>query len=180
MYHPNKKQFTIGEVLHPKAVERWGESGWMLLNPLLCISLQTIRNRHGRLRLNSKRLGFSERVLRSFECYRPKKGLVGEKALLSQLQKYAASFSAHLRGDAADFDLLDSSIEALHEDIKNNPNVYPFIHFVEVGVNWGHIDVRNQPGITFWDPDDGVVDYIEQLPIPWGMLVPELNGEGTS
>ena len=172
MYHPNKKQISVWELVGPEAHARWGDSAIMLMNPLLCISLQQIRNRHGRLRLNSTKLGFTQRGFRTDKHWKLNKDLEGAKAELDRLQRFAKSRSAHLRGDAQDFDPLDSTVEAVYDDIRNNPDLYPFIHFVETGVSWGHIDVRNQPDITFWDKNTGEVEIVKQKPIEWGLIVP--------
>lgn len=172
MYHPNPDHFQTSELLPPTAVERWGKGAIMIINPLAAISLQQIRNRHGRMRLNSKKYGFTQRGFRTEDMWKPKKNLTGMKAELDRLERFARSRSAHLRGDAFDADMLDTTVEAVIEDIRNNPDLYPFIHFVEVGQNWLHFDVRNQPGITFWHPEDGVVDFVEQKEINWSLIAP--------
>lgn len=175
MYIPNRKQFAISELCPPNAVKRWGDGAIMLMNPLLMLSLAQIRKRHGRLRMNSSRLGFTQRGMRTWHMWTADKGTTGFMAELSRLRKYAESFSSHKRGDAMDFDPLDTTIEAVIEDIRANPDLYPFIHFVEVGVNWVHIDVRNQAGITFWHPKNGVVDFVEQKPIDWSLIAPGID-----
>ena len=172
MYHPNPDNFVISELVPPEEVTRWGEGAIMLINPLAAISLQQIRNRHGRMRLNSKRLNFTQRGFRTEKMWKPKKGLTGMKAELDRLQRFAANRSAHLRGDAFDADMLDTTVEAVIEDIRENPDLYPFIHFVEVGQSWLHFDVRNQSGITFWHPEKGIVDFVEQCEINWSLIAP--------
>lgn len=172
MFHPNKNHFSVSELVPPQEVERWGESALMLLNPLALISLQQIRNRHGRCRLNSRKYGFTQRGFRTHKMWKAKKGLTGMKAELDRLSRFAANRSAHLRGDAFDLDPLDTTVEAIVADIRENPDLYPFIHFVEVDRSWLHFDVRNQPDITFWSPDRGVVEVVKQKPIDWSLIAP--------
>lgn len=166
MYKP--KDFKIQELMPPQELSRFGEPlCWSFLNPMLLVTLQTIRNRHGRLRANSSALGFHQRGFRG-EAFvsQSSGGSVTDKRL-----NFIRSGSSHKRGDAVDCDPLDTSLAAIHNDIKKNPHLYPFLSFVEVDVNWLHIDVRNAPNITFWSPKRGNVEVIKRAEFNWEQFV---------
>lgn len=164
--------FVTKELVPPEEYKRWGDGALMLMSPLLVLTVHTLRKRHGRFIINSTGRDREQSGLRTVEYYRREYPNWTEEQCLKAL---AESRSAHLRGDAADLIPLDTTLEAIHQDIKDNPDVYPFLHFVETGVTWLHVDVRNQPHITFWNVKDGSTEVIRQKPIEWNLLVPELT-----
>lgn len=166
MYKP--EHFTAQELVPPEEYRRWGEGAIMMINPLLCITLDTLRERHGRLVVNSTGRDRQQSGLRTVEFYRREYRKLSRS---QQDKKYTASRSAHIRGDAADCIPLDTTLDKIHADIKANPNLYPFLHFVETDITWLHVDVRNQPDITFWSPKRGVTDVVKQAPVDWAKLV---------
>jgi hypothetical protein len=169
MYHP--EHFSASELVPPEEHARWGAGAIMVINPLLCITLDQLRKRHGRLIVNSSGRDRQQSGLRTVEFYRREYRKLNRS---QQDKKYIASRSAHIRGDAADCIPLDTSLVDIHADIKANPDLYPFLHFVETDITWLHVDVRNQPDITFWSPKRGVVDVVKQQPIEWGKIAPGL------
>lgn len=167
MYIP--EHFSAAELIPPADYAKWGEGGVMMINPLLCLMLDQLRERHGRLVINSTGRDRQQSGLRTVDFYRRE---YRNLTKTQQQVKFSSSRSAHIRGDAADCIPLDTTVAKIHQDIKDNPDLYPFIHFVEDDVSWLHIDVRNQPNITFWSPKRGVTAVIEQTPINWAAIVP--------
>lgn len=174
MYYPKKENFATSELLPPELYNRFGRGGLYLVNPLFCITLQQLRNRFGRIRFNSKRLGLTQRGIRTLRYYldlQKKKG--ADNPLEAAAEAYDRYWGMHKVGGAGDIDFLDVSKESVIDYIKENPDEFPFMSFIEVGISWFHFDVRNQPGITFWTPDDGgkVVEFVEQKQIDWSLIV---------
>lgn len=166
MYKPTN--FSIQELVPPEELTRFGEDlCWSFLDPRMLVTLQTIRNRHGRLRVNSSALNFTQRGLRGEGFVQQSSG----NTQTAKLWSYVRSGSAHKRGQAFDADPLDSTLVAIHNDIRTNPDFYPFLSFVEVDVNWLHCDVRNAENITFWSPRRGVVDVIKRSSFDWSVFV---------
>lgn len=167
MYIP--QHFKTAELIPPTDYQKWGEGGMMMINPLLAISLDQLRKRHGPMIINSTGRNRQQSGLRTIDFYRREYPGISRA---QQDAKFLASRSAHIRGDAADCIPLQTTVAAIHQDIKDNPDLYPFIHFVETDVSWLHIDVRNQPNITFWSPKRGVTHVAKQQPINWGLIAP--------
>lgn len=183
MFYPDKKQFTDSELLPPEILNRFGANGKYLLSPLMLITLQQLRNRFGRIRANSPKLGFYQRMLRTVDYYmdqmkrkHPEKS--GAEIFKLASEAYQRYWGLHKVGAAADIDFLDADREEVIEYIRANPDEFPFISFIEVDITWFHFDVRNQPGITFWSPNDGVIEVIEQAPIDWEKIV-DISGKNT-
>lgn len=166
MYRPN--DFKIHELVPPQELQRFGEDlCWSFLNPLLLVTLQTIRNRHGALLVNSAARGMVQRGFRGEAFVSQTSGAnVSAKRL-----NYIRSGSAHKRGDAIDATPLKTTVAAIHQDFKDHPELYPFLSFVETDVSWLHIDVRNSPNITFWSPKRGVTDVVNRTAFNWEQFI---------
>lgn len=169
MFHPNPNNFKLRELVPQSYIAKYGDSAIRFMNPLLMISLQQIRNRFGRMVINST--ATQQRGLRTLDFFinqeKPKGGNYKQRAL----QLYSDSGSQHKFGNAIDATLLDSTVKQVHDYIAANPDEFPFIHFIECDISWLHIDVRNQPNITFWSPNRGTVKVVKQKPIDWSALV---------
>lgn len=183
MYYPNPSNFTDAELLPPEILSRFGGGGKFLLNPLMLITLQQLRNRFGKMRPNSPKLGFTQRMLRTVDYYiaqkkkkHPEKSEADIFTIASEA--YQRYWGLHKVGGAADFDFLEVSNEDVIEYIRSNPDEFPFISFIEVDISWFHFDVRNQEGITFWSPNDGILETIPQKPIDWSKIV-DIEGKDT-
>lgn len=163
MFKLNRVQFKLSELMPKVKIDRFGENADYLLCPLLLISIQQLRNRFGRLVILTP-----TQQQRSFRTL----------AFYGNLQAYNDSDSMHKYGKAADITPLDTTVAEIHKYLKAHPDEFPFIHFVE-DVSWLHIDVRNQPNMTFWKPKDargpaGVTGVYPQKPIDWSLIAPGL------
>lgn len=169
MFRPNPKQFAVKELVPKTAIKRFGDNAIYLIDPLVLLSLQQLRNKFGRMViLNDYR---QQSSLRTASYY-------------GSDSAYANSYSMHKYGKALDIIPLDTPLDDIHDFMAKNPDYFPFIHFVEVGmlkngkkISWLHIDTRNQPGMTFWSERDGTLAVYPQKPINWSAIVPGLVDE---
>lgn len=173
MFHPKKENFSLVELLPPEVIERFGEGGIMVLSPLFCITLQQLRNRFGRMRFLSPRLGMTQRGLRTLRYWLDLQKKAGntKNPVEAAALAYDKYFGMHRFGCAGDVDFLDTPLEEVIAYVKANPDEFPFLSFIEVGVNWFHFDTRNQAGLTVWSPQNGVEEVIEKKPIDWSLIV---------
>lgn len=168
MYRPNASNFKIHELMPPQELSRFGEElCWSFLSPMLLVTLQTIRNRHGGLLINSPARGMVQRGFRG-EAFVSQ--TAGSNTSAKRLN-FIRSGSTHKRGAAIDATPLETTLAKIHQDIKDRPDLYPFLSFVEVDVSWLHVDVRNADNITFWSPKRGVVDVIKRDEYDWSKHV---------
>lgn len=169
------KRFSTKELVPPAEYNRWGENAQFLMNALLILTIHTLRSRHGRFIVNSTSRDRQQSGLRTLDYYIRE---YPEWSLEKCQAEYANYRCEHVRGDAADLIPLDTDLETIYADIRENPDLYPFLSFVEVDITWLHVDVRNQPHITFWSLKTGQnVEVIEQKPVEWNKLVPALTEE---
>lgn len=165
--------FAVQELVPEHVYDRFGESAYRFINPLLAITLQQLRNRHGRILINSYNRDRKQSGLRTAAFWEREYGYSPAKAQAA-FDKY---MGIHKFGGAADAIPLDTPLSEILEDIRQNPDLYPFLSFVEIDISWLHIDVRNQPDITFWSPKRGIVEVIKQTPFDWEAYVPGLATE---
>ena len=171
MFHPNKKNFALTEILPPVVIEKYGEQGLMLLNPLACITLQQLRNRFGRMRCNSKVHGFEQRALRTVDYYLDNADKTIEGWELKAHKAYANYWGAHKSGSGFDVDFFDTDKDDVIDYILANVDEFPFLTFIEVDINWFHFDTRNQSVLHVWSPEDGIIETIQKTPIDWSKIV---------
>tara|TARA_B100000497_G_C7660440_1_gene397768 strand:- start:605 stop:1072 length:468 start_codon:yes stop_codon:yes gene_type:complete len=72
------------------------------------------------------------------------------------------NLSQHKNGNAIDFDTPNHySPQELRTIIVDNQDKWPFIGFIEVDINWVHVDFRytKSNDIIFWSPTRGTVQY---------------------
>lgn len=73
---------------------------------------------------------------------------------------YANSLSQHKYGRAVDFLVKGMTAGEVRKHILTNIDKYPHITFLEIDINWVHIDCRNGE-LRCWSPDRGFVS-VEQ------------------
>jgi hypothetical protein len=76
------------------------------------------------------------------------------------------NLSQHKNGNAIDFDTPNAyTPQELRKIIVDNQDKWPFLSFIEVDINWVHVDFRytQHKGIIFWSPDRGTVEYTEGI-----------------
>ncbi|ANZ50349.1 putative peptidase M15A [Erwinia phage vB_EamM_Phobos] len=174
MFQPNPKQFKLEELVPPDIIARRGANAAYLISPLVMVTLQQLRNKFGPIVANSPSKGMTQRTIRTLQFFinqeKPKGGNWKERAH----ELYAASDSMHKYGGAMDLNFQNYSSQEVRAYIMQNPNEFPFIHFLETDISWFHFDVRNQANLTVWSPTRGTVSVIPQKPIEWNKLVSHL------
>ncbi|EMB9233725.1 hypothetical protein U9608_001221 [Vibrio alginolyticus] len=130
----------------------WGEKCWTLFDDRLLRTLDALRKRFGPCTINNWSWGgsFNQSGLRDVSFY-------------GSVPKFEASRSQHKFGRAADCKFRDYSASEVRKYVLENPDEFPFITFLEVGINWFHFDVRNGDNIVCWSPDEGYVSNEEVI-----------------
>lgn len=65
---------------------------------------------------------------------------------------YYRPYSQHSFGRAIDALFSDYDIAEIRKFIRDNPDKFPYINFIEMNVSWLHADCRNCKRITAWTP----------------------------
>lgn len=174
MFQVNPQQFSLQELMPPDIIARRGKNAAYILNPLVLVTLQQLRNKFGTIIANSPSKGMTQRTVRTLQFFinqeKPKGGNWKERAH----ELYAASDSMHKYGGAMDLNFANHSSEEVRQYLIAHPDEFPFVHFLETDISWFHFDVRNQPNLTVWSPTRGTVLVVPQKPIEWFKLVPNL------
>jgi hypothetical protein len=141
MYKP--KNFIIQELVSPGIHKTWGDKAWMFLDTRLLRSIQKLRSHFGPATINNWHIEGDRKYsgLRPFNCH------VG------------AAMSQHKFGRAADMIFRDHTAEEVRQGIKEFPELFHLITFIEGDVDWLHIDVRHtsrstdkEKPVIFWSP----------------------------
>lgn len=180
MYRPDPNNFKAVEYFPPERVKRWGVNAWFITPEIFVFTLQQLRDRFGRMVINRPSIGQTQRGMRTaqFHINQIGKSSPTQSELLDAYRKYDASDSLHRYAMAADVTFLDVTLEYVHQYIKDNPDEFPFISFIETGITWFHFDCRNQEGITFWNLNTGKIEeVIPQKPVRWGEFMKWHAGE---
>lgn len=103
---------------------------WSFMDPRLLVTLLALRERIIAKPMVINNGTFTQRGLRCNRCQ-----LVQSKS--------TPYLTAHLRGQAVDFDVPGMSAEEVRRLVVNNQELLPYPIRVEKDVNWVHIDVCN-------------------------------------
>lgn len=125
-YKPTK--FRTEELVSKSTYKARGEKAIQLLDPRLLETLDQLRTNLGKpITINNWIWGggFQQRGLRT-----------------SDAPEYS-KYSQHSYGRAADFDVKGMTPTQVRLHVIQNRHLYPHISFLECGINWVHIDVRN-------------------------------------
>lgn len=128
--------FNIEELVCKDVYQHFKEKAWDFFDPRLLENLLFIRIGLDKpVWVNSWKVGggYSERGFRCNLCK-----LVKEKT-----QKGLIYVSAHMEGMAVDFTVSGMSAEDVRTWIKAHSELMPYPCRIEDGVNWVHLDVRN-------------------------------------
>lgn len=131
-----KDYFGIDELVCRHVYEKHGERAWSFFDPRLLAVLLFIRERIDKpMTINNwnRGGGYSQRGYRCNRC-----DLVSAKTKANTLY-----CSAHMRGQAVDFDVRGLTAEDVRRWIDEHQAELPFKIRVEDGVSWVHLDVCN-------------------------------------
>ncbi|MDO5341332.1 MAG: hypothetical protein Q4F69_02610 [Bacteroidia bacterium] len=130
-----KSYFSIGELVCPHIMGRFRgkeETAWDFLDKdLLEVILWIRRSINRPVTVNSQGLGFTQRGMRCNLCKIVK-------------DKDVAYLSSHVLGSGIDFDVEGMTAEEVRRWIVANKASLPHAIRLERGVNWVHLDVRNE------------------------------------
>lgn len=146
------KHFDTKELVSKQTYQARGERSLELLDPRLLETIDQLRETLGKpITINNWKWGgnFQQRGLRDVEFY-------------GTALKYSDSLSQHKYGRAVDFDVKGMEAWQVREHIVINKHLYPHISFLELGINWVHIDVRNGD-FKLWHIDNYYISEHEFL-----------------
>jgi len=131
------KHFGIKELVSKKVYEDRGTKAWGLLDERALKTLDALRDRFGSTTVNDWSWGGANQ----YRGFREDGCGVG------------AEYSQHKYGRAKDCTFRDVSAEVVRQYILDNPDEFPYISSIEMGVSWLHFGVGNHgPGIITFYP----------------------------
>lgn len=142
MIEPYKtKHFRIEELVSPEVFADRGEKAFELLDVRLLITLDQLRERYGPMTINNW-------------IWKPESDprCRTESGLRTPGMKHFSPYSQHTFGRAADCLFAHKTADQVRSEILSNPDLFPYIMSVELGVSWLHFDVRNCDRIKTYTP----------------------------
>lgn len=127
--------FDIDELVCPHTYQAWGVRAWQFLDTALLECILVIRRDILKRPMVVNNKFYTQRGLRCNRCQ-----TVRDKAKVY--------LSSHILGKAIDFTVQGLSAESARVMIKANAHLLPCNIRLEKDVNWVHIDVLPQYGIT--------------------------------
>lgn len=77
-------------------------------------------------------------------------GQRNQSGLRTKDSKYYSSTSQHSIGKAVDCIFSDYNVDSVRQYIINNPDEFPYVKGIELGVSWLHIDVRSRDEVLLF------------------------------
>lgn len=121
------RHFAIQELVPRHVYNERGQKAWELFDDRSLRALDALREKYGRMIINDWMWS----------------GCNQWRGLRSGISPVGSEYSQHRFGRAFDVTFSDKDIEDVRNDILVNPEEYPLICSVELGVNWLHFDMRN-------------------------------------
>jgi hypothetical protein len=135
--------FALDELVCLEIYHKFGEVAWQFFDNRLLITIDTIRQRIGRvITVNDWQVHgqFTQRGFRCLQCQ-----LVKDAINTGRLY-----VSPHMTGQAVDFDVEGMVAEEVRQYIIKNQNLWPYPIRLEAGVGWVHMDVRDAEQGKVW------------------------------
>jgi len=132
------KHFEIHELVPRKLYNEYGERCWEFLDDRLCITLDRLRERYGKMQMNNYFWGGDDEW----------------RGLRTPDSPHFSQTSQHTFGRAGDPIFQEVTAEQVRQDLRENPDdeCFEFITSVELGVEWFHFDTRNCDRIKTYYP----------------------------
>jgi len=134
------KYFAAHELVPPAIYDKWGERSFMFMDDRLLHIIDTLREEFGAATINNYKFGGDRQW----------------SGLRTSDSPYYSPTSQHSFGRAADVLFRGHSAEKIREFIKNDSWLVldcATSVTIEEGVNWLHIDVRNNnEGLNYFKP----------------------------
>ena len=127
--------FDIKEVVCPEVFHKYGQTAWSFFDSRLLVTMESLR-----IRLNKQifinnwdiKGQFSQRGFRCIQC-----------SLVQDAVKNNVLYcSAHMTGQAYDFDVEGLVAEEVRQYIIKNANLWPYPIRLESDTSWCHLDTR--------------------------------------
>jgi hypothetical protein len=131
--------FDLSELVCPHVFNKFGSMAWSFFDPRLLVIMDHIRDLLDKpIFVNNWNEGgqFSQRGLRCIQCDLVKAAIV----------KNDLYMSAHMEGQAVDFDVEGMTAEQVRQWIISKKQDMPVPIRLENGVQWVHLDVREYNG----------------------------------
>ena len=135
------KNFAIHELIPPALYKKRGEKAWKLININLIKSLDALKENFplGGITINDYHWG-GKRLW---------------SGIRTSDSSYYSNSSLHSYGMAVDciFSYEGYNVEEIRQFIIANPDKFPYIKGIEMGISWLHIDVRNTDKLELFYPN---------------------------
>ncbi len=149
------KHFTVQEFVPRHIYQRRGDKAIELMDYRIVKSIDD-------LRANLKTAGYDSPLTINNWIWGGDRQFCG---LRTPTSKDYSETSQHTFGRAIDA-VSKTSVAAMHHHILTKRHLYPHINFIEIDINWLHIDCRDNVGgndLVLWSPKRGFVDRTEYL-----------------
>ena len=130
------KYFSIDELICPHIYDRFGDMAWTFFDPRLLNTLEIIREHIQKsIYVNSWMVHgeFSQRGFRCIQC----------QLVKDAIKSNTLYVSAHMCGQAVDFDVIGYTAEQSRQWIITNQSILPYNIRLESDTQWVHLDVRS-------------------------------------
>ena len=132
------RHFALHEVVPQAMIDKRGVKAWELLDERMLITLDRLRDRYGKMRMNDYHWGGSDQY----------------RGLRTPESADYSDTSQHAFGRAADPIFMGVTAEQVRQDLIADPTAkcFEFITSIELGVSWFHFDVRNCTPVKKYRP----------------------------
>jgi hypothetical protein len=132
------EHFALHELVPAAVLADRGEKAWELLDDRLLITLDRLRERYGKMRMNNYFWGGEDQF----------------RGLRTPDSPDFTQYSQHSFGRAADPIFQDVTAEQVRKDALADPDApcFEYINSIELGVLWFHFDTRNCTRIKTYTP----------------------------
>lgn len=128
--------FDLEEIVCAHVYKKYGETAWGIFDPRLLLTIDRIREKIGKPIFVNNWKEEGNLSQRGFRC--PQCNLV--KTASDENRLYV---SAHMTGQAIDFEVQGLLSSEVREWIIKNKNLWPYPIRLEKDVSWIHLDTRD-------------------------------------
>lgn len=128
--------FKLEELVCPHVYNTYGDAAWSFFDQRLIATLEKIRERINRpIIINNWKEGrqYSQRGFRCIQC----------ELVQDAIRDGKLYVSAHMTGQAIDFEVQGMVAEEVRQWIIKNQNILPWPIRLEDDVSWIHLDTRD-------------------------------------
>ena len=132
------KHFKLQELVPEEMYLKYGDKCWEFIDSNLIISIDKIKDKfpEGTMTINNWLWG----------------GVRNQSGIRTPKSKYYSYSSMHSWGKAIDAIFSEYSTEEVRQYILDNPDEFPEIKGIELGISWLHCDTRNREDLISFYP----------------------------